>query len=135
MSAALRTCSKVRAIATHLQTRVVINTTILLAEVVPVFQEKDEGKKAELKEKVGKESLPAFASNFEKVLKANGGKWLVGGDLTWADIAVAVTLDGLGNFFSNEWKESSPDMVAFIDRVFSQPNIKKWIDTRPKTEM
>ena len=53
---------------------------------MPMYHEKDEEKKKEVKAKLASETLPEFAANFEKSLKDNGGKFFVGDELTYADI-------------------------------------------------
>jgi glutathione S-transferase len=96
--------------------------------------EKDEDKKKELKEKLGSEALPAYSESMEKALKANGGKYLVGNELTWADIAVASTIEEMGKWISEDWRTKSPELAAYVDRIFELPNIKKWIESRPKSD-
>ena len=49
-------------------------------------------------------------------------------------ISVAYTMEMLGNWISNDWKEKSPELVAFMERIFELPKIKKWIETRPHSE-
>ena len=60
--------------------------------------------------------------------------FFVGDELTYADIVVAYMMDMLSNWISNDWKKSVPDLASFMERVFELPKIKKWIETRPKTE-
>lgn len=79
--------------------------------------------------------MPKWIGQMEKILDANGGEYLVGGDLTWADIAVAVNLSHLTDMFKVEWEPKSSKMAAFQKKIYSLPNIKKWIDTRPNNSM
>ena len=58
---------------------------LTLPECMPMYYEKDEEKKKELKAKLDSETFPEFAANFEKSLKDNGGKFFVGDELTYAD--------------------------------------------------
>ena len=47
---------------------------------------------------------------------------------------MAYTLDMLGNWISNDWKEKAPELVALMERIYELPKIKKWIETRPHSE-
>ena len=49
-------------------------------------------------------------------------------------ISVAYTMDMLGNWISNDWKENAPELAAFMGRINELPKIKKWIETRPHSE-
>ena len=63
--------------------------------------------------------------------------------LTWADIVVSDIITTLsGDRFGGDAKaigaklakEHSDKVSAYVDSIFDLPNIKKWIETRPKTE-
>jgi len=97
--------------------------------------EKDEAKKKELEEKFVEDNLPKWIGQMEKILDANNGEYFVGNDLTWADIAVAVGLSSITDMFKVEWESKSSKLVAFQKKIYSLPNIKKWIDTRPNNSM
>ena len=49
-------------------------------------------------------------------------------------VSVAYTMEMLGNWISNDWKEKAPELVALMERIVELPNIKKWIETRPHSE-
>merc|ERR1712122_80056 len=97
----------------------------LFAAFVKLISEKDEAKKAEMTKKMGEETVPAAMCNLEAILCKNGGCYMVGNDITWADIEVA-------NFFStplrimvkstlrttrNCWLWSSASWTALILRL------------------
>ena len=96
--------------------------------------EKDETKKfaaiGELKDK----ALPAFLDELTKVLEKNGGKYLVGDSLSVADIAASHIVNYLVGVFGEDWKETYTVADAYFNSVLELPKIKKWIETRPKTE-
>jgi glutathione S-transferase len=92
--------------------------------------EKDPAKKAELEEKYTAENLPKFIKSMEKRLEENGGQWLVGSDLTWADIALANQFSWIDSF-GVEWKKRTPKLEAFQAKIYNMPNIKAWIAKRP----
>ena len=57
----------------------------LFAALVKVTFEKDETKKAELAEKMQKEIVPTAMANLEAILAKNGGKHMVGNDVSFED--------------------------------------------------
>jgi len=104
------------------------------ARIKAVF-EKDEKKKAELMEKLKKETVPGAMANLEAILAKNGGKFMVGNDVTWADFEVS-------NFFQAVLTEhgeaafgANKQLLALTKSVMEMPNVKAWIETRPKTNL
>ncbi|GAB6028478.1 hypothetical protein CHUAL_002637 [Chamberlinius hualienensis] len=95
--------------------------------------EQDAAKKEELTKKFLGETLPPYLSNITKILTNNGGKFLVGDKLSWADIAVAYALSGLREKFESSL-ESHDTLKQFSETVLNLPNIKAWIDKRPVTD-
>ena len=55
--------------------------------------------------------------------------------LTWADIAVAQLLSGLKDRIGANILDSTPRLATLVDTTMNLPNIKKWIETRPKTDV
>jgi glutathione S-transferase len=96
--------------------------------------ESDAAKKAELKEKYIADTMPKFLTCMEKRLEENGGQFLVGTGVTWADIAVALQLTWM-DVFEVEWKKTSPKIEAFQAKIYNLPNIKAWIAKRPVNSM
>jgi len=100
-----------------------------------IFTEKDETKKAELKKKYADEQLPGYLTNLEAMLKANqsGDKFLVGSDMTWADLVFITFVDWTGRVDVEKPLEKFPKLLALQHRVENLPKIKAWIESRPKT--
>ena len=81
--------------------------------------------------------LPKFIGYFERVLKSEaskGGEWLYGGRLTYADLVLFHTVDGVSFALPNavaKLKESGKyDAVfALVERVRSRENIKAYLDS------
>jgi len=107
----------------------------VLNSVVQIFREKDETKKAEITKTFQTEGLPNAMKMFEKLLSANGGKFFVGKELTWADLAFADFFSGLEARYGEAIFGDHKSLKEHIHRVMSLPNIKKWVENRPKTEM
>jgi glutathione S-transferase len=55
--------------------------------------------------------------------------------LTWADIEVAQLLSGLKDRIGPNILDSTPHLASLVDDVINLPNIKGWIETRPKTDV
>lgn len=97
--------------------------------------EKDEARKAENQKKFEEESLVDFAKHVEKLISSNGDKFVIGKELTWADTSLAVTMSNVSDMFAVEWRSKAPKIAAHQDMVYALPNIKKWIESRPKNSM
>jgi glutathione S-transferase len=102
---------------------------------LPLYLEKDPEKLQEKKIEITKLVREKYFGKFEDILKANGDSGrLVGKSLTWADIYLAHVLNNAE--IVNDIKLLSDDYPALkklSETVFSVPQIKAWIEKRPKT--
>jgi len=105
--------------------------------LMSLFHEPDEQKKAELKKKFVEEQLPVAFVNLEKLLvqNHNGDKYLVGDELTWADLALIILADWLTHVGGDAEFGKHPKLAALRQRVLDQPKIAEWIAKRPVTQM
>ena len=77
-------------------------------------------------------TMQTALGQLEKKLTARGGQYFVGNNLTWADLHVymyatdAVDKAVLAKF---------PKLANLAERVGNVPNIKTWIESRPKTDL
>jgi glutathione S-transferase len=76
--------------------------------------------------------LPKFLGYFERVLERNParGRWLVGAQLTYADLSLAQVIAGLRYAFpkaSRKALRSRPRLRALHEAVFSQPRIERYV--------
>jgi len=97
--------------------------------------EKDDAKKAEIKKKYTDEQLPGFLSNFEKLLKANGGGdgYFVGSKLTYADLAVVYLFEQPSSMFGIEVNlDNFPKLKALKAKVEKTPGLAEWLKNRPQ---
>jgi len=87
----------------------------------------------EEKEKLKKETLPAWFGHFEKLLKSNApNKVFVGDQVTLADLAVfRITDDVLAQ--NSEALNSFPNLKSHHDLVAQRPRIAAWLKKRPTT--
>merc|ERR1712241_1477122 len=108
--------------------------TDLQNKYVPVLFQPDEAKKKEMAETFIKEQLTPFMKNLAGALKDNGGQWLVGSDLTYADIMLASLLGTLEKRHPGVLSKEAPLLYKHMSEVYGLPKIKEWIAKRPKTE-
>ena len=54
-------------------------------------------------------------------------------ELSWVDIQAYQLLDNLKNYFGINLTDY-PELQRLYNEVATQPNIKRWLETRPKTE-
>ncbi len=55
--------------------------------------------------------------------------------LTWADLAYYGYFAFLVEKFGEDFLKDAPLLKALIAMVEALPNIKKWVESRPKTEI
>ncbi|XP_073985642.1 glutathione S-transferase-like [Rhodnius prolixus] len=117
-----------------LQCDALVDTLADLKQVLWQYRTEDDPiKKEERKANLMKEVIPYYLKRFERIVKENNG-FAVGESVTWADFAFAVSLENFELIFGNGSLEPYPNLRALKNMVFSLPNIKAWLERRPKTE-
>ncbi|XP_065900351.1 hematopoietic prostaglandin D synthase-like [Dysidea avara] len=92
------------------------------------FAKDDEAEKiAEFKEK----TVPQMFGVLQKHVK--NGHFIGSEKLSWVDIQGYYMLDSVASHFNVNLADY-PELQKLHDDVAAQPNIKKWLETRPKTE-
>ncbi len=76
--------------------------------------------------------LPKFLGYFERVMARNpdGGKWLAGKRLSYADVSMAQVIAGLRYAFpaaSRKALRACPRLRALHDEVFARPRIRRYV--------
>jgi len=74
--------------------------------------------------------MPKFFDYFERVLKNNGGKFMVGRRLSYVDLSMFQIIEGLRYAFPKRMKRFEkrlPLLVALHDRVAARPRIKAYL--------
>ena len=113
-----------------------IYALLLSAERIKTIFEKDDAKKAEMHKNLTETMIPRYLGRFSKLIELNGGKWLIGTGVTWADLALAIMTDTLVLKFPDLGLEDKyPHVKNLRDSVNALPQIKKWLQTRPVTEI
>ncbi len=106
----------------------------MFTEMFKTLVGKNEQEKKDGKKKLIEETLPRMFKCFEeKLVKTNTG-YLVGNNMTMADIYLIATLEKLGED-KDEALGNYPKLYSLDKRVISHPKIADWIAKRPNTPM
>jgi glutathione S-transferase len=97
------------------------------------YWEKDPAIKEKLKQ-VAYEKLPFYLDKLEAQVKKNGG-YFVGGKLSWADLLWAAHSDYLSFVLAGDPNKDHPELKKLVEKVRALPNIKAYIEKRPKTQL
>jgi len=97
--------------------------------------ESDETKKAEYKKALLEVHVPKYFGKFDSIIEANGGKWLVGQNVTWADLQVVSGVEQFETLFEPAILDKYPNVKKLRDAVMALPQIQEWVEKRPKTAM
>jgi glutathione S-transferase len=77
-----------------------------------------------------KERVPKFTGYFERLLQNNGGAYVTGRRLTYADLSLFQIVEGLHYAFPKRMKAFErriPGLVELHNRVAARPNIKAYL--------
>jgi glutathione S-transferase len=75
---------------------------------------------------------PKFLGYFERVLQRNGGKYMVGRQLSYVDLSLFQIVEGLRYAFPKRMKRFErkvPLLIALHDRVAQRPRIKAYLSS------
>lgn len=95
--------------------------------------EKDPAIKEKLKT-IAFEKLPFYLDKLEAQVKKNGG-YFVGGKLSWADLLWAAYSEYLNTVLAGDINKDHPELKKLVEKVRALPNIKAYIEKRPKTQL
>ncbi len=76
--------------------------------------------------------VPKFLGYFERVLQQNGGRYMVGGRISYVDLSMFQIVEGLRYAFPKRMKRferNVPGLVALRDRVAGRPRIKAYLNS------
>ena len=77
-----------------------------------------------------RERIPKFLGYFERVLVANGGKFMIGRRHSYADLSTFQLVEGLSYAFPRAMKKMEkkiPRLFALRDRVMARPRMKAYL--------
>jgi glutathione S-transferase len=92
-----------------------------------------EGQRAAAKKRTDefwKQRVPKYLGYFEELLQNNGGSYLTGRRLTYADLSLFQLVEGLRYAFPKRMKAFEREiagLVALHDRVAARPNIRSYL--------
>ena len=98
-----------------------------------LYYEDQKGPAKKRTEEFWKERVPKYLGYFERVLEGNGGRYLTGRRLTYADLSLFQIVEGLRYAFPGRMKafeRDIPGLVDLHDRVAVRPNIKSYLLSR-----
>lgn len=104
-------------------------------EMKPLYFEKDEAKKAEMKKKIYEDVIKPKMQILENMLIANGVEVFVGKTITVADIMVFSAADSMQSFLSVNVLEGFPKLTVLKQKVEDEPKIAAWLAKRPQTAL
>ena len=81
--------------------------------------------------------VPKFLDYFERVLKANGGRFIVGRRLSYVDLSLFQIIEGLRYAFPKHMKrfeKKIPGLVSLHDRVAERPRIKAYLASKRRID-
>jgi len=110
------------------------NINDLRTRIAAYNYEPDEDQKEKKRGPLVNETLPSMLEKLNSIAEANNG-YFVRGELSWADIVFVAWLDYLNYMMKFDIVEKYPALQKVRDNVLALPAIKKWIETRPKTDM
>nr|AVT42189.1 glutathione S-transferase s4 [Lissorhoptrus oryzophilus] len=93
------------------------------------YREKDPAKKEEILKNTYEVEVPSYFSKFEKILSENHG-FLVGSQVTWADLVFAANLNQLRNQKPGVL-QPYPELEALVEKIKNYPKIKTYLENRP----
>jgi len=95
----------------------------------------DEKSKPQVIEKFLGEATPKYMSKCSEILEKNGGEFLVGKSLTFADIYLFNLIDYYSQMTKEDMIKGFPVLQAFCKGIGSIPEIKEWVEKRPQSDM
>ncbi|XP_034938353.1 glutathione S-transferase-like [Chelonus insularis] len=105
----------------------------LRKQVALFYLETDSAIKATKKAELIKNTLPFYLEKFENIAAKNKG-YFHDGKLSYADLFFVAIHDSIQNVCEVNITENRPNLQSIREKVLSIPQIKVWVDKRPKLE-
>ncbi|CAJ0605672.1 unnamed protein product [Cylicocyclus nassatus] len=93
-----------------------------------------DGDVEKLQKDVADPARDKFLGFVTKFLKENKSGFLVGDSVTWVDLLISEFCATMVQSFIPEFLNGFPEVKAHMEKIQAIPNLKKWIETRPKTK-
>jgi len=97
-------------------------------------RESDPTKKAVLAKEMVEVNFPFYLPKVEQFVKAHGKDgYAVGNKLTWADLYLANFMQIWTENHGKDLLANCPTLEKHMNKIINIPEIKEWIEKRPKT--
>jgi glutathione S-transferase len=97
-----------------------------------LYYEDQRGPAKKRTEEVWSERVPKYLGYFERVVENNGGAYVTGRRLTYADLSLFQIVEGLRYAFPKRMKAFErriPRLVDLHDRIAARPNIRAYLES------
>jgi len=102
----------------------------LSTEWMKFLNEKDEAKKEEVKKAFLDGPAPKYLGKFDKIQAENGGNWMVGSSVSWADAWISNALERMEDTVDSNLLASYPNLKKMKDSFYAIPNVKAYVAKR-----
>ena len=104
---------------------------------LPQYYMDDEEFRKKTFERLETNEYPRCLGALEKRLKENGGKFMVGDQYTWADVAVAWLMRGCQSYAKPAAKllDKYPGLWELTERIEKVPSVAEYLKTRPESDV
>ncbi|XP_075215228.1 uncharacterized protein LOC142321122 [Lycorma delicatula] len=112
---------------------IVVDTISDLRQAISSWcHDKDENSKAKKYEPLMKETVPFYLEKIDNLIKENDG-YLANGKLSWGDLLFVAIIDYFNYALEFNITEKHSNIQALHNKVVNIPQIKAWIEKRPKS--
>jgi len=105
------------------------------AKWAPFYLEADAGKKEEIRKDLIANMFPNFLKNFNDTVTSNGGNYIVGNSVSYADFWLTNFLEIWRDTIDPTLLDKYPALKKQMANVFAIPQIKDWVATRPQSSL
>lgn len=103
-------------------------------DIVKFVWERDQKKKQEFKRVLDSEIIPTYFNKYEKKLEKSKSGFLIGSRLSWVDIALFRSCEGVNDNFINMQEkvfETYPHVKKHFEFIANVPRIAEHLKNRP----
>ncbi|VDN05715.1 unnamed protein product [Thelazia callipaeda] len=93
----------------------------------------NETEKEELLTELEKDEISSFLTRYEGFLTSSSSSYLVGKKISLADLTLFNVIKTFVEYLPADYLKQYPKLNKFMTKIGSNPQIKKWIEMRPKT--
>lgn len=102
-------------------------------EIAGAHYEPDATLKEQKYKTLNAEMIPFYLKKLDEIAKANDGH-LALKRTTWADVFFTGVIDYMNTMAKQDLTANHPNLKKVYTNTAAVPGIKKWVETRPKTD-